>query len=366
MIKVLFDHEIFSEQRFGGISRYFANLASEMNKGKTIRIKISVLYCKNYYLSKFPQLFNNSIGRWLLRKEPKRYYWNKKFSKIVLKNSNFDIFHSTYYHTYSLPYNKKPLVITVHDMIHENNPEMYINSDEIINQKKQMMDASNAIIAISNFTKNEILKFYPQFKSKITVVYHGLPNKSSRLENTKIIQQNNFILFVGHRENYKNFNILAKALVPILNKDKTIKLICTGGDEFSEIESALLAKLGITEQCERIDADDETLTMLYQNALVFAYPSVQEGFGLPMLEAFTNNCPIVCSNASCLPEIGGDAVQYFNPENESSILDAVEKVIYNRDYANELIIKGQKRLTHFTMAKCIENTTKVYKSVLEN
>jgi glycosyltransferase involved in cell wall biosynthesis len=364
MIKILFDHEIFSEQRFGGISRYFANLKSEISKDKNFKIDIAVLYSKNYYIRNFNQLLNNSVGRWFLRKDTKRYRWNKKYSKYLLKKADYDIFHATYYDTYSLKYINKPLVITIHDMIHENNPEMFVNSTEIISQKKHMMDASHAIIAISNFTKNEILKFYPQFEPKISVVYHGLPEEMSTGEKVDIINESKYILYVGQRGHYKNFSILAAALTPLLKNEKDLKLLCAGGGKFSTDEQDMLNQYGINKHCLQIDANDETLKDLYQQALVFAYPSSQEGFGLPMLEAFKNNCPIVCSNVSCLPEIGGEAVQYFNPEEESSILSAVEQVILNATYAQELIIKGQERLSHFTMEECILNTKNVYKKVL--
>lgn len=364
MIKVLFDHQIFSEQRYGGISRYFANLASEMNKDKAISVKIAVLYVKNYYISMVRQPFNNRLGRWFLRKLNKRYKWNKEHSIAQLKKGNYDIFHATYYDTYSLAYNRKPMVVTIHDMIYENSPEMFVDSEQVISQKKQMMDAAGAIIAISNFTLNEIVRIYPQYATKTKVVYHGLPEEKEGQTGAAPGLPKRFILFVGSRGHYKNFEPMAKALAPLFNKQQDLELLCTGGGEFTAEEQTLLQKLGIDAQCHQLNATDEDLRSLYQHALVFVYPSSQEGFGLPMLEAFKNNCPIACSNSSCLPEIGGDAVAYFDPDQAREILATVEKIIGEPNYADELRAKGRERLKHFSMASCVANTVQVYKDLL--
>lgn len=365
MIRVLFDHQIFSEQRYGGISRYFANLASEMNKDKSLQVKVAVLYVKNYYVRNFKQPLNNLLGRWYLRKTEKRYYWNKKYSKSLLKKSEYDIFHATYYDTYSLAYNRKPMVVTIHDMIYEHSPEMFVDAAEIISNKKRMMDAARAIIAISNFTKDQILKVYPQYASKTTVVYHGLPKEELSDQAIELQLPQRFILFVGERGHYKNFATMAKALAPLLVKEKELQLICVGGGEFTATEKEQLKNDQIADLCKQLNASDEELKLLYQQALVFVYPSWQEGFGLPMLEAFRNNCPIACSHASCLPEIGGDAVGYFDPMETDSILAAIKKIINEPFYANELRTKGQERLSHFSMEKCIQNTVQVYKNLLE-
>lgn len=226
-----------------------------------------------------------------------------------------------------------------------------------------MMEAAGAIIAISNYTRNEILRIYPQYADKTHLVYHGLPNEEQGTP-ASLDTPERFILFVGGRSHYKNFAPMATALAPLLNKDKNLELLCTGGGEFTTEEEELLEKFQLNRQCRQFNATDEELKLLYQRALVFVYPSSQEGFGLPMLEAFRNNCPIACSNASCLPEIGGDAASYFEPENAESLLNAVEKIINDTHYANQLRAKGQERLTHFTMQSCIENTVKVYRKLL--
>ena len=364
MIKVLYDHEIFSEQLYGGISRYFANLAQEINKTDTVKISIAICYVKNYYVRDFKQPYNNLIGRWFLRKDAKRCRWNRKYSERRLGKSAFDIFHATYYDTYSLDYNNKPMVITIHDMIHEDSPQMFANSEKIIEQKRQMMHTASAIIAISNYTKSKIVNHYPEYESKISVVYHGLPNSDYTSTKLNASIPERFLLFVGERGNYKSFEPFVLAVVELLKADKNLKIVAAGAKPFSETELAFLSAYGIAGQCIQLHAGDELLAHLYQNAALFVYPSTQEGFGLPLLEAFKNNCAIACSDSSCLPEIGGEAVAYFNTYNSDSILSAVRKVLTDREYANELKLAGKQRLKIFTMQECVERTIKVYRKTL--
>jgi len=102
---------------------------------------------------------------------------------------------------------------------------------------------------------------------------------------------------------------------------------------------------------------------LYANAEAFVYPSLYEGFGLPVLEAFSNNCPVIMSNTSSLPEVGGDAAQYFDPMSQSSIASAIEAVISNKNLQSELRTKGKQRLNLFNFDKTLKQTINVYKQV---
>jgi len=365
MLRVLFDHQIFSEQKYGGISRYFANLFYEINKRDDAKVKIGILYVKNHYVKKTTQPLNNKLGRLFLKKEHKRYHWNRKYSKYLLKIGKYDIFHATYYDDYSLKFNKKPIVITIHDMIHENHPEMFINAEEIINQKKKMMNSAAIIIAISAFTKKEIEKFYPQFKDKIRLVYHGLADESGSEHNESFNTPSHFILFVGERGKYKNFNLLVEAIVPFLSKNKHYKLIAAGGGAFRDDEIKYLKTHHVYDQCNQISASDQQLKSLYKNAKAFVYPSSEEGFGLPLLEAFRNDCPTICSNLSCLPEIGGNAVLYFNPDKHLELLNVIEKITSDTVLREQLIQSGKDRLQEFTIEKCVTKTLDIYKTLIK-
>ena len=126
-----------------------------------------------------------------------------------------------------------------------------------------------------------------------------------------------------------------------------------------------MKKLGfLPDQIIQLSGDDNILAFLYKKAAAFVYPSLYEGFGLPPLEAMANNCPVISSNTSSMPEVIGDAGEYFNPQIVEEIALAIEKVVYSPIRSQELIEKGQKRLTQYSWKDCAEKTLDIYKSIV--
>jgi glycosyltransferase involved in cell wall biosynthesis len=124
-------------------------------------------------------------------------------------------------------------------------------------------------------------------------------------------------------------------------------------------------QLGIDEsKIIHIVGDDDILANLYTHASAFVYPSLYEGFGIPPLEAMSFDCPVVCSNVSSIPEVVADAGEYFNPYEIDSIVDALEKLLFCSERFQELIIRGKKRLKHFSWDKCTYEHSLVYKSLV--
>ncbi|WP_295772315.1 glycosyltransferase family 1 protein [uncultured Mucilaginibacter sp.] len=362
-MKILIDHQMFSIQKYGGISRYFANLHSGLNNGGH-HSNITALYSENEYIKHEPFLFNNNIGRKLFAGKHKKYYaWNRRYSRWNVKRGNFDVFHPTFDDPYFIKYLKKPCVITIHDMVHELYPQYISNAPQVALRKKAVMEKADAIIAISEFTRQDIIKVYPQMAGKIQVVHHGYCGLSTKAERNRNLP-NRYILYVGERWHYKNFARFIAGIGPLLKQDKSLDLICAGGKAFTKNELQIFKELNVTSQCHQMDVTDEVLQQLYTQALCFAFPSLHEGFGLPLLEAFANQCPTICSNSSCLPEVAADAAVYFNPHEPEDIRQAVKKVLDNTSLQQELKQKGSERLGHFTMEACVQNTIRVYQSVL--
>jgi glycosyltransferase involved in cell wall biosynthesis len=360
-LKILFDHQYFSTQKHGGITRYFANLNQGLNEIPGIKATIGTLYSENEYFKNSP--LNNSIGKAFFKGHNGRTYrWNKRYSNWLIKANDFDILHPTYYNTDLLKNLQRPFVITVHDMIHELFPTYFPDADIISAGKKQLIEKADAIIAISEHTKNDIIKFFPGVGAKISVVPHGYHHFD--LQKANLSLPDKYILYVGDRAYYKNFNLFIKATAPILQADKDLNMVCVGGGRFNETELALLTQLKIELKCRQLTATDAELQQLYQQAQLFVFPSLQEGFGLPLLEAFANNCPVACSNATSFPEVAGDAAQYFDPLDENSIAGAVNEVLYNPGLRLRLIKEGQQRVQLFTQQNCVNNTLSVYKSVI--
>lgn len=358
-MKVLFDHQIFSLQKYGGISRYFANLHYGLNVKNESESKLGLLFTDNAYINngQLPAgIFNT-----LIKKDSRRYKYNKWYCKYLLKQDNFDIFHPTYYHPYFLKSLKKPFVITVYDMIHELYPD-YFSTDVDARNKREVIERADHIIAISANTKNDIQKLYNIDGNKISVTHLGYQMQfSGRLSSITSIE-GRYLLFVGQRDIYKNFNLFVKAVAPVILKHK-VKLICGGGGSFKPDELTLINKLNIADSVQQVAVNDDQLKHLYQHAIAFIFPSLYEGFGIPVLEAFSNNCPLIVSNTSSLNEVAGNAAEFFDPTDQESITFAIERVVSNNYLQDELRIKGKERLRSFSWEKCVNETLQVYRSL---
>ncbi len=359
-MKILFDHQTFSLQHYGGISRYFANIHHALQKQDDLESSISVLYSDNYYIADSPGILGAGLGPFLLPTQKKIYKWNKKYSKYKIGKNDFDVLHPTYYEPYFLKHLKKPFVLTVHDMIHEKFPQYFGAGDVFANYKRSCIEKASHIIAISESTKKDIQYYLNIPEERISVIHHGFQPFTIKEKTATEIDDQNYLLYVGDRNIYKNFYGFIEAITPLLKKDPDLKVVCAGGGNFQSAEVEFLLRQQVLNQVVQEDAPDERLGLLYKNARAFIFPSFYEGFGLPLLEAFNGGCPVITSNTSCFSEVCGDAAAYFDPYNTDSMRSQIEYILYNKTQANNLRIKGAERLTHFPIEKSIENTINIY------
>lgn len=361
-MKILFDHQTFTIQRYGGLSRYFADLHDGLNKLPGVDSKIATLYSENEYIKNVALPLNNTLGKKIFTGHFNRTYrWNGRYCSFKISLGNFDVLHPTYYDPYFLESLKKPYVITIPDMIHELVPNQFADNEKVVAQKKIVMEHANAIVAISEYTKQDIIKFYPQFEDKIAVIHLSSDFTGMPPEVPNVIGK--FILYVGERRVYKNFIAFVKAIAPLLNEDKELKLVCTGGGKFTNEEQQLLTSLHIANQCQQINAAEDELKQLYAQTQLFVFPSYLEGFGIPLLEAFHAGCPVAAANATCFPEIGGDAPAYFDPHNADSIYNTVKSVLTNDNLRADLIRKGKQQVQLFSGQKVVERSLALYHKV---
>lgn len=363
MINVLFDHQTFSMQSYGGISRYFANIHYADKRHQQIKTDISILRSKNHYIRHFPAPLNNFLGSLLLRSDRKCFKWNKIYSEYRIKKNEYDVLHPTYYDPYFLKHTKKPYVITVHDMIHELYPEFFDPGDKFVNYKRLCVEHAAHIIAISHSTKEDLQNILGIEEERISVIHHGYV-PSTGLQNPASAAGAEYLLFVGDRRGYKNFSRFATAIVPILRKNPDLKLMCVGGGPFQSAELELLLRLNIQTRVIQKNVSDEELGSVYANALAFIYPSLYEGFGFPILEAFNNNCPVIAGDNKCFREIGQDGAAYFDPLDPYHIAAVVEECISNTDLRHKLTERGRKLLSQFSLDTCTEKTLAVYREIV--
>jgi len=360
---IIYDSLIFDLQKYGGISRYFCEIISRLH----IKYEISVRYTENHYLAqsklcKHRLYFPHFLFK---RYSQKLYHKNYKLTKKLLKTSTPYLFHPTYYDTSFLNYiGTNPFVITVHDMIYELFPADFNDSQVGILLKKELITKANRIIAISENTKNDIVKILNIPPEKIDVIYHGTSMQPPSGKKRRLNLPQKYILFVGERSFYKNFQRLLEAFAIISKANNDLFLICTG-KPFSDSEQQQIKILSVESRIIQQSIDDNDLSELYNRALLLVYPSLYEGFGIPILEAYACNCPVVLSNTSCFPEIAGDAGAYFDPYSVSSIADTLIEIINNEDKRIRLIADGKERLKLYSWEKAAQKTEELYLKVLE-
>lgn len=352
---------MFLIQKYGGITKYFCELIKNLPAGN--EYELSVIFSENQHLKDEYQYFKkvhlpipkkeSRIGKFL-----KRHFYNinKNYSKKIIFKNRYDLFHPTYYDPYFLDNLKKPYIITVHDLIEFKFQEQYKRNSRIPQMTKVIQNAAR-IISISENTKKDLIEILKINPEKIDVIHHGFNKASSFIKKPNIFGR--YILFVGVRKGYKNFITLAKAFSILRINDKDLKLICVG-EPFNKKERDELQNLKILENTIALGVDESTLNHLYNYALAFVYPTLYEGFGMPILEAFANNCPVCLSNTSSLPEVAGNGGIYFEPNDINSISMAISKVIYNSELSQQMAFKGKIRLNNFSWKKCAEETIKSY------
>jgi glycosyltransferase involved in cell wall biosynthesis len=365
-MKIFFDHQAFTMQRFGGISRYYCELILGINSTSIGEAHLSLLSSNNENLKEY----NFEVTKFPFPEKHRLYKCsNYAFNIADLFFNKYDIYHATYFEDILIKYVKgAALVTTFYDMTYEILSKDFVQlsrDKSVIKQKEKIANQSSHLIAISESTKKDMVNILGINPEKISVVYlAGTFNLCEPNINIKIDQQEQpYLLFVGNRDSYKNFSTMLKAIAPVLLRHD-IRLICAGGGTFTNNDYNFIQSLNLSDKVEYQDINDAKLQLLYSGAVAFIFPSLYEGFGIPVLEAFACNCPCILSNVSSLPEISGDAALYFDPRDTDSIKNAVEKVIADNNVRDELINKGRIRLSHFSWYNTVSKTLTVYERLL--
>jgi glycosyltransferase involved in cell wall biosynthesis len=304
-----------------------------------------------------------------------RSYWRSFYLSHQLPKDKIDIYHGL---THEIPYHfpKKQIrsIVTIHDLIFLRLPHMYRFFDRVIYEKKfrYSCEASDRIIAVSQQTADDITEFFNISPAKIDVVYQGcnpvfnteVPLIEKEILRMKYLLPKSFILYVGTIEERKNLLTLIKALhygkidMPLVVIGKPTpylnKII-----EFIERHSLINIIF-----CDIVQNQD--LPGLYQLADLFVYPSIFEGFGIPILEALYSRVPVITSRASSMTEVGGDFTLYVDPNNVEEMAAAIKKVLFDRDLQENMITEGYRHARKFDGDKVAANIIQVYHKVLGN
>lgn len=274
-----------------------------------------------------------------------------------------DIVHETYFSSGAYAQKSARRVVTVYDMISERFPSMFSKKDRISERKRIATLRADHVFCISENTRNDLLELYDLPKDKVTVSYLGF-NRLTPNNSEVRIKSKPFLLYVGQRGGYKNYENFVRAYASSPWLCNNYDVVFFGGGAFSRNEIKLFADLRLSDsQVTQRNGNDATLAGLYRNAELFVYPSLYEGFGIPLLEAMSLDCPVVCGNISSIPEVAGNAAEYFNPHDTESIRSAIELVLSSPEKRAYMVRQGQVRCTQFSWDRCAEKTLAAYRSL---
>ena len=373
-MKIAFDHQAFTLQKTGGISRYFCRLADRLRDSNDsgvsdVDVGIFAPLYRNQYLRELPQsiVHGYAINDYPLKTAAICVMANRLLARTSIKNWQPDIVHETYYSSKKIAPRGCPVILTVFDMISELDllAKGYSNNDLKTTEKYKSVMRADHVVCISHSTKNDLIHLFGISAEKVSVVYLACdPAESKEACTSEGSNQRPYLLYVGLREGYKNFNGLLRAISSSSKIMKEFDLFAFGGGGFNPAEQNLIKALGFgMGQVKQINGGDAVLNSMYKKAAALVYPSTYEGFGLPPLEAMSHQCPVITSNASAMPEIIAQAGQYFDPHSIESMTAAIEAVVLSSSRTQELITTGLARYKQFTWERCAQETLSVYRAV---
>jgi len=362
-MRVLFDNEIFLIQKYGGATRYFYELIKRLPSLNAKILLYMGKFINEYGLENYRDDFEVFSGK-KIRHIPRTKLLSITLQKPLFEKfadkQDFDVFHQTYFADINLK-NKSKHIITIHDFTHEKLSGNFSKLDKTAAKKRKAIMKADGIICVSESTKTDLMNMYDTAGKKIKVVYHGNSLKYEVTEPPLI----NFpyFLYVGDRRAYKNFGVMIELFK--LNKElkSDYKVVCCGGGTFTKAETELISDSGLADNFKQMEARDKNIANLYYYASAFIYPSKYEGFGIPMIEAMYNGCPVIASNVSSLPEVGADAALYFNPDSSEELNEKVNLILNSSDLRDSLKANGKRREQFFSWDKCAKETNEFYKEV---
>jgi glycosyltransferase involved in cell wall biosynthesis len=363
-MQLVFDHQVFSLQQHGGVSRYFCEVAERLAGYDGCDVTVLAPVYTNAYLAKLPPSI--VAGR---RVPPIRYtarlreLLNGVLARRWLAAARPDVVHETYFSRRPVAPRGTASVVTVFDMIHECFPEYFSPNDTTSARKLAAVRRADRVICISDNTRRDLLERVHVDPEIVSVVHlAGAPVPAVRP--TRPVVDGTYVLYVGPRGGYKNFEGLLRAVAGSPALRRGVRVVAFGGGPLAAAEHAIVRELGLDDgSVVQMSGDDVALDAAYTFAAAFVYPSRYEGFGIPPLEAMARGCPVVCAANSSLPEVVGDAAELCTADDPESIAAAIEHVVGSRAHADELRARGRVRSARFTWDRCARASYEVYRAV---
>jgi glycosyltransferase involved in cell wall biosynthesis len=368
--------------------RAFQNNTGLGNYSRTLISSLAVYYPEhNYYLyaprltamyktEAFPNMQSvlpeKLLHRWF------RSAWRSKYVVSELAAKGIDIYHGL---SHEIPFgiheSGVKSVVTMHDLIFERYPAQYnpIDVQTYRRKAKYACRYADKVIAISEQTKQDIIHYYQTPAEKIEVVYQSCDESFAAVHDKILIRQmqeryglpSSYFLYVGSIIERKNLMGILQAMQQLKGEIDVPLVVLGGGGSYKNKVKDFAQKHDLSDRIiwlnEKARIADADVPLLYQGAEALLYPSLFEGFGIPILEALWSRTPVITSAGSCFGETGGDAALYVDPLQPATIADAMRKVLNERSFAEEMRTKGWAHAQLFSRKTCAAAVMKVYESL---
>lgn len=364
-LDVLIDDQIFLMHARGGISRYFAELLREFRDHPQLGVNAftTVRWSPNQHLRAvdptvrdlpFPEL---SFG-WKAAKRLSAYPAAGRE-----RRARPDVVHSTYYNPSRLAeFPGVPKVVTVHDMAPELMPELFGDDPHLA--KRQFVDQADAIICVSASTRDDLFEVWGEIDDRPVVV---TPHATSKVFNpsAEAFQPGyRYVLYVGSRDPYKNFGILLTAFAGSAAQGAGVRIVAVGGGPLSADELALADALGLADDLVQVTASEDDLPGFYTGAVAFVFPSLMEGFGIPVLEAMSCGTPCILADTRVFREVADDAAAFYPARDPWALRAALDDLFTHPARRAELSSRGTERAASYSWERTAELTAEVYRQVV--
>lgn len=362
MTRIVYSSDVFEMQRYGGVSRYFVELAQQISCLEAFEVRVA----SAIHINSFLKRSNLNSGFYLpfsphrLRADNLIRHVNKLHSTSISSKQLFDIRHETFFKGGVNSLSARKTVTTIYDLTREK----FTPNWHGFEAKQKSLSQADAIICISNSAKNDLLNFYKVNPEKLSVIHLGVSNIfKNDLSLVKNFRQSQQLLYVGARNGYKDFKTLLLAFSKSSILRNNLKVLVLGS-KFTKDEEKLMESLGIRNNFNRKSACDQILVDALKNSIALIITSIYEGFGLTVLEAMLSGCPVVSTGGGSLGEVAGGFDVNFEPSEPESLTAAIISVVDKTFPNNSSIKKAQKYAEAFTWEQTAFKTRDIYTNLL--
>ncbi len=362
MMRILVDGQIYGAQAVGGISRYFTEILSRVARREDMDILLHLPAACAAETPSGPHL--RAIRDARIR--PGRLA--KAISRARARLQSPRVFHSTYYADPYWPGMRS--VVTVYDFIYERFPAM-MGNPWFVEQKRRVIEQADAVVAISESTRNDVLAYTRAAPEKVTVVHpaaggfwtESVPPAELDAFRKRAGVGATYWVYVGKRELYKNFEVLLRAFARVAKETDGYLLLVGGEPNLSPWQVDYMARQRLERRVVFLPGVEEAdLRLAYAGAAALACPSLAEGFGIPLVEAMACGTPVAASDIPVFREVCGDAALFFDPDDEVALADSLRRSL-DPSIRAALSRAGRDRAASFSWDQAADRWVDVYRSL---